>query len=91
LPDRTITHIRQTGPRHQHIERYVWVNSIGAGDASDRPTMIDWIENEGGTAYVGTGSNRVPIRVVHPRVGQPYLRTRIDGAWTNDLLALPRF
>jgi hypothetical protein len=91
MSDRTITHIRQTGPRHEHIERVIWVNTTGAGDASDKSAMVDWIENKGGTVYVETGSDRVPVGVVHPHTGEPYLRSHADGKWTNDLLALPRF
>ncbi|MDX6278909.1 MAG: hypothetical protein QOJ72_3037 [Nocardioidaceae bacterium] len=90
MSDRTITHIRQHGPRHEHIERYVWVNDVGAGDASDKATMIDWME-KGGSVYVETGGDRVPVGVVRPHVGEPYLRSHADGKWTNDLLALPRF
>lgn len=88
----TITHIRLSdGTEHQHIVRYKWVDSSGSTGDNDKPAMVDWIENKGGLAFVGTGSSRVEVGVVHPATGQPYLRTHADGTWTNNLLALPHF
>lgn len=92
MPSRTITHIRLSGgTEHQHIVRYVWVDASGGVGDDDKPTMVDWIDNKKGLAYVGTGSNRVPVAVLHPISGQPFLRTRPDGQWTNNLLTLPHF
>ncbi len=76
---------------HEHITSYGWINEgTGGTGASDRPTMVDWIDNKSGSAYVGAGSQRVEVGVVHPATGQPYLRTHADGSWTNNLLSLPR-
>jgi hypothetical protein len=92
MATRTITHIRLSGgTEHQHIVRYKWVDAAGATGDNDKPTMVDWIENKNGQAYVGTGSNRVAVGVVHPPTGQPCLRTHADRQWTNNLLALPHF
>lgn len=89
-----ITHIRMSegGSTEAHIIRYKWrePNDGKVGD-SDKPTMVDWIDNKNGSAYVGSGSDRVQVGVVHPAQGQPYLRTYADEKWTNNLLALPRF
>ena len=89
-----ITHIRMSngGTTHQHITHYRWKNlSTGAVDSSDKPSMVDWIDNKQGTAYVRSGSNRVGVGTVRPDNGQPYLRTYADGKWSNNLLSLPRF
>lgn len=87
-----ITHIRLVGgTEHQHIVRYKWVNASGGVGDDDKPTMVDWIDNKKVLPVVGTGASRVPVAVQHPLSGQPYLRTRPDGTWTNNLLTLPHF
>lgn len=89
-----ITHIRfgSTARTEDQIVRYKWKNvSDGNTGDSDKSTLVDWIDNKNGTAYVGSGSSRVNVGVVHPQSGQPYLRTYADGKWTNNLLNLPAF
>ena len=89
---RTITHIRLSGGNeHQHIVHFRWVDASGGVGDDDKRSMVDWIDNKKGLAYVGTGSYRVPVAVLHPLSGQPFLRTRPDGKWSNNLLTLPRF
>ena len=89
-----ITHVRSGSTRktEDEIVRYKW-RSIEDGEIrdSDKPTLIDWIENKNGKAYVGNGSSRVSVGVVKPQSGQPYLRTYADGKWTNNLVNLPEF
>ena len=54
-------------------------------------TMIAWIENDNGKAYVeDRWGNRSDVGVVTPTRGEKYLRTHADGVWTNNLLSLPR-
>lgn len=89
-----ITHVRygSTEKTESTIAQYKWRNpSDGNVGSSDKPTMVDWIDNKGGHAYVGNGSSRVDVGVVRPMQGQPYLRTYADGKWTNNLLNLPEF
>ena len=89
-----ITHVRLSsgGSTHEHITDYRW-RSLEDGEinGSSKPAMVDWLENKGGKAYVGSGSSRVSVGVVKPAQGRPYLRTYADGQWTNNLLSLPRF
>lgn len=89
-----ITHVRlsATGVAHEHITDYRWRSlSDSEVNSSSKATMVDWIDNRGGTAYVGSGDSRVDVAVVRPQAGQPYLRTHADGFWNNNLLNLPRF
>jgi len=88
-----ITHVHLDGGNgHEHITKYQW-RDLGDGNTgqSDKPTMVDWIDNRNGRAYVGNGTDRVAVGVVRPQSGQPYLRTYADKQWTNNLLSLPRF
>lgn len=89
-----ITHIRLSSgiQDHEHITDYKWT-SLNDGDVgtSSKATLVDWIDNKSGTAYVGSGSRRVEVGTVHPQGRLPYLRTYADGKWTNNLLALPTF
>jgi hypothetical protein len=89
-----ITAIRMSpgGSRHEHITDYRWVSreDSDTGDSS-KATMVDWIDNKNGIAYVGSGTHQVRVGVVHPDNTDPYLRTYADKEWNNNLLALPRF
>ena len=86
-----ITHVRFSGTSktHQSIVRYKWQNeqTAATGD-NDKPSMIDWI-NKGGQAFVVSGANRAQVLVVNDN--PPYLRTKADNTWTDNLLALPTF
>ncbi|WP_019481156.1 DUF3892 domain-containing protein [Arthrobacter sp. TB 23] len=76
-----ITHVHVEGfpEDHQHITSYKWTNeeTNGAG-TSDKPAMVEWIDVKKGRAYVGTGSSRVEVGVVHPENAAPYLRTHAE-------------
>jgi hypothetical protein len=90
-----ITHVRFEGSSktHEAIARYQW-KSVTDGElkSSDKPTLVDWIDNKNGDVYVGSGSNRVAVGSVHPTDGRrPYLQTYADGKWSNNLLSLPTF
>ncbi len=89
-----ITHVRYgaTAKTESEIVAYQWRNpDDGVSGSSNRLIMVDWIENKRGTAYVQTGSLRARVAVVRPDHGQPFLRTRADQEWTNNLLQLPEF
>ena len=87
-----ITAIRLTGGHtHQHITRLWWTNPAnGKAGENARAEIVSWIEKENGKAYVDDGGHRVDVLVVTPSSGPKYLRTRADGVWTDNLLALPQ-
>lgn len=77
---------------HEHIALLAWTDlSNGTSSSDTKATLVDWIDNRGVDAQVGTGANAVPVGVIRPTYGQPYLRTHADGKWTNNLLNLPDF
>lgn len=77
---------------HQHITDYKWANrETGATGQSTKAAMVEWIDVKHGRAFVETATTSAPVGVVKPTGGEPYLRTYADGAWTDNLLALPRF
>ena len=85
--------IRQAGgTSHQHIVRLWWTNpSSGESGDNSRAEIVAWIEDKNGKAYVEDfRGNRVDVYVVAPTYGEKYLRTKADGIWTDNLLALPR-
>jgi hypothetical protein len=91
-----ITHVRlssgHSGSRaHHRLQVEEPDLSDGSVKTSSKGTLVDWIDNEDGKAYVGSGSQRVSVGTVHPQGGTPYLRTYSDGEWTNNFLALPSF
>ena len=89
-----ITHIRfgSTTKTHQTISELRWKNlSDGDTGSSTKATLVDWVDNKNGTAYVGSGTQRVNVGTVHPASDAAYLRTYADSQWTNNLLALSEF
>lgn len=89
-----ITHVRfgSTIKTEDKIVRYRWKNlNNGRVGESDKATLVNWLDNNNGIAYVGSGSDRVNVGVVHPQSGQSYVRTYADRKWTNNLLELPTF
>jgi len=89
-----ITHVRFGGTKktEDEIVLYKWKNDQSSDTGqSDKPTLVDWISNKNGRAFVGAGSSRVDVGVVRPASGQPYLRTYADNMWTNNLVNLPTF
>jgi hypothetical protein len=88
-----ITDIRQEGGTgHEHISFLWWTNpSTGQDDRSTGASIVSWIEDKNGKAYVEDAhGNRADVLVVTPPYGEKYLRTYADGRWTDNLLALPR-
>lgn len=78
------------GQFHQHIAEVRWINpATDATGQNSRETMVDWIKNKGGQAFVSDGPHQVAVGVVE--VTPPYIRTHEDGVWTDNLLALPAY
>lgn len=89
-----ITHVRYEGysKTHESIVSYKWKKaSSSETGSSDKPGMVDFIDNQGGDVYVGSGASRVKVGTVSNPHGQRFLRTYSDGTWTNNLLSLPTF
>jgi hypothetical protein len=80
------------GNQHEHITRLWWVNPAdGSTGDNSRTDLVGWIENQHGKAYVeDQQGHRADVHVVTPGSGAKYLRTKSDGVWTDNLLALPR-
>jgi hypothetical protein len=89
----TAIHMVQGGYGHEHIEKVAWTNEATSqtGESDVNPTMVSWIDNENGKAYVFDGQTQVDVGTVHPQAGRPYIRTYRDGTYTDNLLALPRY
>ena len=88
-----ITHVRLSGGTgHEHITRLWWVNPVsGKTDDNTRATIVSWIEDKDGEAFVQEpGTVRAEVGVVTPSQGAKHLRTYADGKYNNNLLSLPR-
>jgi hypothetical protein len=89
-----ITHIRLSSwaENHEHIIDVRWLNeSDGNTGSNSKDSMVEWIDVQKGTAYVGTGPSRAYVGVIRPEGKAPYLRSYADKQWNNNLLSLPRF
>ncbi|MFE6868802.1 DUF3892 domain-containing protein [Kitasatospora sp. NPDC057692] len=88
----TAVRLSPGGTTHEHITHLWWTNETsGSTGSSTRVQLVDWIENKSGRAYTSDAAGRrAEVFVVTPAQGEKYLRTRADGVWTNNLLALPR-
>jgi len=63
-----------TETTHQHITHLWWTSQvIDETGACTRATIVKWIENEGGEAYVDEGGHRVTVYVRMPVSGSKYL------------------
>lgn len=78
------------GTTHQHITAVRWKNpDTDQTGENTKAEMVDWIKNKSGAAYVCGGGHLARVYVV---AGNPdYIRTKADGVWTDNLLALPKF
>ncbi len=73
---------------HEAISQYGWINSVGERGRTDRPTMVDWLE-EGNRAYVeDIYGNRAYCAVRKDSLGTKFLQTVSDGMHSNNLLSL---
>ncbi len=80
------------GTGHEHITQLVWMNGeshkSGINPIAD---LVAFIEEKKGDLKVSDGTTAVPVGVVHPKQGTPFLRTFKDKQWTDNLLAIPRY
>jgi hypothetical protein len=77
---------------HEAISKYAWVNEdTNREGVSDRPTMVDWIGNKKGYAYVTDAAGTVRCYVNKSPAGTQFLQTYADGRWTDNLLSLEEF
>ena len=80
------------GSEHKHVTNMVWMNgSTFKSGLNGTAEMVEFIENKSGDVKVSDGQTAVPVGVVHPTDGKPYIRTHKDGKWTDNLLALPHY
>ncbi|ACU76139.1 hypothetical protein Caci_7310 [Catenulispora acidiphila DSM 44928] len=86
-----MTHKRLAGGSgHEHIVRLWWTDAANRVGDNSTAEFVGWIEAKTVAAYVQDSyGNRVSVGVVTPQFGAKYLRTRADGKWTDNLLALP--
>jgi len=91
-----ITHVRlsQGNSEHEHITDLKWYRDNESGSMTVAE-LVEWIDVKKGQALVDPRGivprPAVPVVVVKPSGKTPYLRTRADGEWTDNLLSLPRF
>ncbi len=79
------------GSGHECITEVRWRSNFTFGQCT-REGVIAWLSAApANQAIVTDGSQAVPVLVVRPDGQEPHLRARLDGAWTDALLALPRF
>lgn len=90
----TEVNMSKNGKKHEHIEAVRWEHR-GSPEETGESTveeMIDWIASKDGFVHVRRGEHDVPVRVIRPTNGRPYLRTKRDTEdWKDDLLDLPRY
>ncbi len=75
---------------HEGITNYGWVNEqTRASGNSTRVQMIDFLERQGGAAYVKDQYGNIAyVGVFTSGWGTKYIRTYADGKWTDNLLSL---
>lgn len=81
------------GKYHRHIAKMIWYNPSSPDDRyeSTRAQMVTFVRNNPGEAYVydSPTKTRVIIKVVN--ANPPYVRTKKDGEWQDNLLHLPKY
>jgi Protein of unknown function (DUF3892) len=88
-----ITAIRLAGGEgHENIAELMWRSAATSVGRCTRQAIVDWLGGSAmNRAVVEVSSEVVELAVVGGPDEPPHLRARRDGAWTDDLLALPRF
>lgn len=78
------------GTGHEHIELLRWQdpNTLEVGH-STREGIVTWISSGGDLRVQRVAGGEAQVAVVDAE--PPYLRAYTDGAWTDDLLDLPRY
>ena len=88
-----VIHVRLSGfNSHENITHFQWIEEESSQTGSNsKASMVEWIDVQGGRAYVGPSHAKAEVGVIKPEGRAPYLRTYADGEWNNNLLSLPRF
>jgi uncharacterized protein DUF3892 len=88
-----ITAVRLVGGGgHEHITDVRWRSASTVAGESTTEAIVDWLSaSRHNQAVVVSGAARLSVAVVLRRDRAPHLRACADGAWTDDLLALPVF
>lgn len=77
------------GPGHEHIELLRWQNPrTGESGESSPEAIAGWIDSGGDLRVRRPGGDEARVAVVDE---PQFIRTYADGAWTDDLLGLPRY
>jgi hypothetical protein len=80
------------GDGHEHVRILMWCSAATPAGVISRQGLVDWLSSsDSNRAVVLDGGRSVQVEVVRSASRPPCLRTRADGVWTDDLLALPRF
>lgn len=76
---------------HEAITYFGWVNEqTRATGKTSRMGMVNFIEKQGGRAYVRTSPTSVAYLLVRTSItGNKYVKAIADGAETDELLYLP--
>jgi hypothetical protein len=88
-----ITAIRfRGGHGHEHITNVMWRCATTSVGHTTAQAIVEWLSATGESeVVVADGADWVCVTVARPLDQPPYIRTRIDGVWTDHLLSLPTF
>ena len=85
----TEVHMSSGGSAHEHIVSVKWVNpTTSERGETTKGSMVTFIRG-GGQATVSDGIRTINVEVRDAQ--PPYIQTRADGIWSDNLLSLPRF
>jgi hypothetical protein len=86
-----ITAIRLDGAvTHENVTAVLWQSASSSGHSS-RQGLIEWLRAEVGNKAVVAGNGHLtPVLVVDAGETE-HVRACREGAWTDELLQLPRF
>ena len=75
---------------HEAVTHYGWQNEAnGETGKNDRQSMVNWVKNDNGTAYVlDSLGNKAYCYVNTSRSGTEFLQTYADKTLTDNLLKL---
>ncbi len=77
---------------HEHLTAVLWRSASTPAGHGAREAIVAWLDADSANeAVVADGATYVRVAVVRPEYGAPYLRTKVNGKWTDSLLALPTF
>lgn len=82
-----------TGSDHEHIANLRCVDETGKAWDYPVATLVAYIEQHGNNSVWCAGAANTPsVWLQVYKVGaKKHVRTAADGAWTNNLLALPLY